>query len=116
MRQRNVHQYYIYMMANRRKNVLYTGMTNSLEARVWQHKNKAVPGFTKKYNCDQLVYYEIFEQVTDAIDRETQIKSWRREKKNALIASMNPEWNDLAADWYDADANSGIPRRLRGSE
>jgi putative endonuclease len=100
MRQQNVHQYYVYMMANRRKTVLYTGVTNSLERRVWQHKTKALPGFTKRYNCDQLVYYEIYEDVNQAIERETQIKSWRREKKDALVESLNAPWNDLAADWY----------------
>ena len=101
MRQQNVHQYYVYMMANRRKTVLYTGVTNSLEKRVWQHQTKAIEGFTKRYNCDQLVYYEIHEDINQAIERETQIKAWRREKKNALVGSLNPAWNDLAAGWYE---------------
>ena len=94
-------QYLIYMMTNRWKNVLYTGVTNSLEHRVWQHKNKAVPGFTKKYNCDRLVYFEEYAEIDQAIARETQLKAWSRKKKDALIARMNPEWKDLAAEWYE---------------
>ena len=93
-------QYWVYMLCNRWKNVLYTGVTNSLVTRVWQHKNKAVPGFTKKYNCDRLVYFEEYGRVEQAIAREKQIKRWSRAKKDFLINSVNPEWNDLAADWY----------------
>ena len=93
-------QYFVYMMTNRWKNVLYTGMTNSLERRVWQHKNKTFPGFTKKYNCDRLVYYEIYGEIDQAIAREKQIKNWPRARKNAQVATLNPDWNDLAADWY----------------
>ena len=96
----NVHQYFVYMMTNHWKNVLYTGVTNSLETRVSQHKAGAIPGFTKKYNCAHLVYFELFDRIEDAIAREKQIKGWVRIKKDALIATMNPEWNDLAADWY----------------
>ena len=96
----NVHQYFVYMLTNRWKNVLYTGVTNSLERRVWQHKHGAIPGFTKKYNCDRLVYIEIYDRIEQAIAREKQIKGWTRAKKDALIATQNPEWNDLAADWY----------------
>ena len=101
----NVQQYWVYMMTNRWKNVLYTGVTNSLEKRVWQHKNGAVPGFTKKYNCHFLVYFEEYGRVEQAIAREKEIKGWVRAKKNALIATMNPEWKDLAADWYSDDAS-----------
>jgi len=93
-------QYYVYILTNRWHTVLYTGMTNSIERRVWQHKTGAIPGFTKKYNCHKLIYYEIYGEVTQAIAREKQVKPWRREKKVALIVSMNPDWNDLAADWY----------------
>ena len=107
-------QYFVYMLTNRWRNVLYTGVTNSLEKRVWQHKNKAVPGFTKKYNCDRLVYFESYGEIEQAIAREKQIKAWSRAKKDALIATLNPDWNDLASDWYDE--KEGIPRRLRGSE
>ncbi len=100
----NIHQYFVYPLANARRTVLYTGVTNSLEKRIWQHKTKAIPGFTKRYNCDQLVYFEIFQDVKQAVGREKQIKGWSREKKDALIATTNPEWEDLAADWYDEAA------------
>jgi len=93
------HQYYVYMVSNRWHNVLYIGVTNSLETRMWQHKAKAIPGFTKKYNCDQLVYFELYERIEQAIAREKQLKGWVRAKKDALIARMNPEWKDLAAKW-----------------
>jgi putative endonuclease len=93
------HQYYVYMLSNRWHNVLYIGVTKSLETRVWQHKAKAIPGFTKQYNCDQLVYFEIYERIEQAIAREKQLKGWIRAKKNALIARMNPSWDDLSAEW-----------------
>jgi putative endonuclease len=92
-------QYYVYMVSNRRHNVLYIGVTNSLEKRMWQHKAKAISGFTKKYNCDQLVYFEFYENIVQAIAREKQLKGWIRAKKNALIAKVNPEWRDLSAEW-----------------
>ncbi len=92
--------FYVYILTNKNKTVLYTGFTNSLERRVWEHKQHAIPGFTKKYNCDRLIYFEEFSDVRQAIAREKQIKGWLRSKKEALIATMNPEWNDLAADWY----------------
>jgi putative endonuclease len=98
------------MMTNRWKTVLYTGVTYSLEKRVWQHKNGAVPGFTKKYNCHFLVYFEEYDEITQAIAREKQIKNWPRAKKDALVATMNPEWKDLAADWY-TDSVGVIPSR-----
>jgi putative endonuclease len=94
-------KYFVYLLTNGRHTVLYTGITNSLERRIWQHKNKTFPGFTKKYNCDQLVYFEEYDEVDQAIAREKQIKGWLRVKKNALIETTNPEWRDLAADWYD---------------
>jgi len=98
--------YYVYMMTNRWKNVLYTGVTNSLERRVWEHKNGTCGGFTKQYNCDRLVYFEEFDEIDQAIDREKQIKGWSRSKKDALIARQNPERNDLAAEWYSAGGPS----------
>lgn len=100
MRQRNIHNYYVYMMTNEWRNVLYTGITNSLERRIWEHKNGNIAGFTKQYNCTLLVFYEVHQQVTDAIAREKQIKGWSRAKKNALVETLNPGWCDLAADWY----------------
>jgi len=91
-------------MTNRWKNVLYTGVTNSLEKRVWQHKNKTIPGFTKTYNCDRLVHFEQYDEIDQAIAREKQIKGWSRAKKDALITAGNPEWNDFAATWYTSGA------------
>jgi putative endonuclease len=98
-----MNEYFVYMLTNRWKTVLYTGVTNSLERRVWEHKHKLIPGFTKQYNCEFLVYFETYNDVTQAIAREKQIKGWVRAKKNALIAGMNPEWNDLSAAWYSPE-------------
>jgi putative endonuclease len=75
-------------------------MTNDLERRVWQHKTRANDGFTSQYNIERLVWYESTSQVLDAIAREKQVKSWRREKKIELIEADNPSWADLARDWY----------------
>jgi len=90
-------QYYIYILCNKNHR-LYVGMTSNLAGRVWQHKNHAIDGFTKRYNIDRLVYFEICDDPLDAIEREKQIKKYRREKKIALIESMNPDWDDLAAN------------------
>ncbi|QQS35714.1 MAG: GIY-YIG nuclease family protein [Ignavibacteriales bacterium] len=90
------HNYYIYLLTNKNNSVLYTGMTNDLNRRVYEHKNKLVEGFTKKYNVDKLVYFEMTSDVNAAIRREKEIKKWRREKKNWLVLSMNPEWKDLS--------------------
>jgi putative endonuclease len=87
------------MLANKMRR-LYVGVTNDLERRVWQHRTKAVEGFTSRYNIDRLVWYESTDQVTDAIAREKEIKAWRREKKVKLIEADNPGWTDLARDWF----------------
>ena len=87
--------YYVYIMTNKSKN-LYTGVSNNLTRRIYEHKNKLIEGFTKKYNIDKLVYFELFNNVGDAIRREKQIKGWLRKKKIALIESINPEWKDLS--------------------
>lgn len=86
---------YIYLLANKHNNVLYTGVTNDLIRRVYEHKNKLVAGFTKKYNVDRLVYYEVCGSIITAIEREKQIKGWSRKKKQDLINVLNPEWTDL---------------------
>ena len=88
-------QYCVYIMTNERNTVLYTGVTNDLRRRVYEHREKLVDGFTKKYNVTKLVYYEVFEDVTSAILREKQIKGGSRQKKIELIDSMNREWRDL---------------------
>lgn len=91
-------QYYVYIMTNRLR-TLYTGVTNNLYRRVYEHKNKLIGGFTKKYNITKLVWYEVTSEITSAIAREKQIKGWLRRKKIALIESMNPEWKDLSEEW-----------------
>ena len=93
-----MNQYYIYIMTNNSK-TLYTGVTNNLNRRVYEHKNKLIRGFTFKYNITKLVYFEIFNDINQAIAREKQIKGWLRSKKINLIESVNPEWNDLSQEW-----------------
>lgn len=82
-------------MTNQRHTVLYTGISSDLPGRVYQHKNKLVKGFTKRYNVDKLVYYEVYYSAYEAITREKQIKAGSRKKKIKLIEKMNPEWKDL---------------------
>jgi len=91
---------YVYILGSLQL-TLYVGVTNDLMRRVWEHKNKVVPGFTKKYNVDRLLYYEQFGDIRDAIAREKQIKKWRREKKLALIETVNAGYLDLSAGWFD---------------
>jgi putative endonuclease len=91
-------QYYIYIMTNELNTVLYTGVTNDLEKRAEEHKLKLIEGFTKKYNINKLVYYEVFNDINDAIAREKQIKAGSRQKKIDLIASINPSWKDLSKE------------------
>ena len=89
---------YIYILTNKRNGTLYIGVTSDLIRRVWEHKNHVVEGFTKKYNLDMLVYYEIYECITDAIVREKQLKGKLRKKKLDLINAFNPTWKDLYVD------------------
>ena len=91
-------QYYVYIMTNKNNSVLYTGITNDLMRRVYEHREKLVEGFTKKYNVGKLVYFEIFRDVESAILREKQIKGGSRAKKLDLINDFNKDWRDL----YDA--------------
>ena len=91
-------QFYVYIMASERR-TLYTGMTNDLERRVYEHKHKLAPGFTSRYNITRLVYFEDYGTAKDAIYREKQIKGWLRAKKIALVESMNPTWKDLSEEW-----------------
>jgi putative endonuclease len=91
--------YYIYLLTNWNNKVMYVGVTSDLECRVYEHKNKLVEGFTEKYNVNKLVYFETTNDVMAAIEREKQIKKWRREKKNQLVVEMNPEWKDLSLEW-----------------
>jgi putative endonuclease len=91
--------YYVYIMTNSTR-TLSTGVTNNLEKRVLQHKRKLLPGFTRQYNINRLVYYETFGDIRAAIRREKQIKGWLRAKKVALVLAANPHWKDLSKGWY----------------
>ncbi len=91
--------YYVYHLTNWNNKVMYLGVTNNLERRVYEHKNKLHKGFTEKYNINKLVYFEETSDVTEAITREKEIKKWRREKKNALVKKVNPGWKDLSEDF-----------------
>jgi putative endonuclease len=93
--------YHVYILTNKSK-TLYTGVTNDRERRVYEHKNKLVPGFTRQYNVSRLVFFETTSDVRAAIAREKQIKGWTRQKKIALIESANPRWRDLSVDWFRA--------------
>ena len=100
MPSRSQKTYFVYIMTNRSK-ILYTGVTGSLVRRVREHKLGTGSGFSSKYNLDRLAYFERFEDIRNAIEREKQIKGWLRIKKIALIVSVNPEWKDLSAEWYE---------------
>jgi putative endonuclease len=91
----NDSQYYVYILTTTQNTALYTGVTNDLIRRVYEHKNNLTIGFTKKYQVHKLVYYEIGESILSAIEREKQIKGWRREKKIKSINAFNPDWHDL---------------------
>jgi len=100
-------QYYVYILTNKSNNVLYVGITNDLARRVFEHKNKLVEGFTKKYNLAKLVYYDVTNEVESAIKREKQLKNWHRDWKMNLIAQFNPEWRDLSEEFLgDAETSS----------
>ncbi len=90
-----MNDYYVYILTNDRDKLLYIGVTNDLQRRVYEHKNGLFEGLTKDYGIHKLVYYEMCHDVKDAIKREKQLKNWRREKKIALIERMNPNWKDL---------------------
>jgi putative endonuclease len=102
--------YYVYIMTNPSK-TLYTGMTNNLQRRVEEHKQKLLAGFTTRYNITRLAYFEVFEDVRNAIDREKKIKSWSRAKRVALIESKNPKWDDLTREWNQPQTFRFQPRR-----
>ena len=91
-------QYYIYILSNYSNSTIYIGVTNNLVKRLYQHQNKLIDGFTSKYNINKLVYYEIYQNIDYAINREKQLKGWSRAKKNALIETLNPTWKDLGKE------------------
>ena len=91
--------YAVYILTNYNETTFYIGVTGDLQKRIWEHKNKVVEGFTKKYNVDRLVYYELTEDVESALNREKQLKRWHRQWKINLIKEMNPEFKDLSEQW-----------------
>lgn len=95
-------RYYVYIMTNTSR-TLYTGVTNNIERRVYEHKNKLIPGFTTRYNITSLVYFEETGDVQTALAREKEIKGWKRAKKSRLIGSLNPKWVDWSAGWYEEE-------------
>jgi len=95
------YQFYVYIITNKKNGTLYIGMINNIEIRMYQHKNKIIDGFSKKYGLTKLVYCEFYQYVNDAIKREKQLKNWKRDWKIALIEEDNKEWDNLAFDWFD---------------
>jgi putative endonuclease len=94
-----IKKYYVYLLTNWNNKVMYVGVTNNLGRRIYEHKNKMIKGFTEKYNVKKLVYFEETQDINTAIDREKEIKKWRRDKKNRLVNLMNPNWDDLSSGW-----------------
>ena len=101
--------FFVYMMTNKSRVVLYTGVTNDLTRRVWEHQNGEVKGFTKTYKVNRLVYYEDYDDPLDAIAREKEIKGWRRSKKNALVETLNPKWSDLSTTLWEPERGPSHP-------
>lgn len=93
-------QGYVYIISNKNRSVLYIGVTSNLEQRLYQHKNKLLDGFSKKYRCMDLLWWQQSDSIESAIAREKQLKGWTRKKKESLIKSMNPELNDLALELF----------------
>ncbi|KKS45679.1 excinuclease ABC subunit C [Candidatus Gottesmanbacteria bacterium RIFCSPLOWO2_02_FULL_42_29] len=107
--------YCVYIITNSRNTVLYTGVTGNLIARIYDHKNKSVSSFSSKYNLEKLVYYEIFDDINIAIEREKQIKAGNRQKKIELIASFNPDWKDLYSTILQSNGIAASSRLNRDS-
>ena len=91
----------MYVITNKKDGVLYIGVSNDLERRMFEHKNKLVEGFSSRYNLDKLIYFEVYQYVSDAIKREKSLKKWKREWEINLIVEENPDWKDLSGDWFD---------------
>jgi putative endonuclease len=92
---KKVHRYFVYILASRKGGTLYIGLTNNLEVRAFNHKNETVDGFTKKYKVKRLVYFEEYQYINDAINREKNLKKWNRDWKIRLIEEVNPDWNEI---------------------
>ena len=98
---KTTHQYYLYLLTNKKSGTLYIGVTNDLERRLFEHKKKLIEGFTKRYNLNKLIYFETYQFVNDAIKRERNMKKWKRQWKIDLIERDNPNWKDLSKDWFE---------------
>ncbi|QKJ31998.1 GIY-YIG nuclease family protein [Mucilaginibacter mali] len=96
-----INQYAVYIITNKANTVFYTGVTGELQIRILQHKRKEYKGFSARFNCNKLGYFELFQWIQDAIDREKQIKAGSRQKKIDLIVSVNSSWSDMSDGWYD---------------
>ncbi len=107
---------FVYIVANWTGKVIYIGVPSNLEKRIYEHKNKIYKGFSQKYNVDKLVYFEQFEDIELAIMREKEVKKWRREKKDKLINSLNPEWDDLSIIWYEDSSHAFGMTKVECSE
>ena len=95
-----MYKYWVYIVGNRGATTIYIGVTNDIKRRISEHKLGEVPGFTKRYKCDILLYFEEYNNIKNAISREKELKGWRRERKVQLIATLNPHRVDLAANWF----------------
>ena len=107
-------QFYVYILSSK-TGTLYTGVTNNLERRLYEHKHKLVPGFTSKYGCDRLMYYDVFPTASQAIAAEKCIKGWTRAKKVALVTTKNPKWQDLSNDWEHPNRFPDATERVDGN-
>ena len=103
-----MNQYFVYILTNKSNKVLYIGVTNDLERRMYEHKNKMLNGFTKRYNLTKLVYFEVTSDVRSAIEREKQLKNWHRDWKINLISQFNPDWEDLSGKMTARDAEPSL--------
>ena len=101
--------YAVYILTNYNRTTFYIGVTGNLQRRIWEHKNKVVEGFTKKYNLNKLVYYELTESIETALNREKQLKRWHREWKINLIKETNPDFNDLSINLFASNLNFVLP-------
>ena len=99
--------YYVYILTNWNNKVMYIGVTNNIVRRLYEHKNKLISGYTSKYNVNKLVYLEETDDINEAIRREKQLKGWKRERKNELVESINPEWKDMSEEMKDPSLRSG---------
>ena len=95
-----MYRYWVYIVGNKSATAVYIGVTNNLQRRIAEHKEGAIPGFTQRYRCNRLLYFEEYKNIKQTIAREKELKGWKRERKESLIATLNPHRVDLACDWF----------------